>query len=243
MGTPGTAFTSPWPARHYAAVSLLSHAVSNNVEWCSLVSPIGGMDDNSTGVWLAAGTPAAFFPNAVTLRAGVNAADLGSALSDRPRCSVKDSFADVNLKPYGFRELFSASWIARMPAPGDDDSTGWSSLTDPADLESWCTAAQLPEVLPMRLLQNPTVRVLAYRLDGVILAGAIANRSDTVVGLSNVFRVDDYAPWQQIVAVVTRHFPKLPIVGYESGGELATALGAGFDDVGPLRVWLREDMT
>jgi hypothetical protein len=95
----------------------------------------------------------------------------------------------------------------------------------------------------MRLLQNPTVRVLAYRLDGVTLAGAIANRSDTVVGLSNVFRVDDYEPWQQIVAVVTQHFPKLPIVGYESGGELATALRAGFDDVGPLRVWLREDMT
>ena len=236
-------FTSPWPARHYAAVSLLSNAVWNNVEWCSLVSPRGGMDDKSTGVWLAAGTPAAFFPNAVTLRAGVNAADLGSALSDRPRCSVKDSFADVDLKPYGFRELFSASWIAGRPAPGDDDSTGWSCVTDPADLESWCTAAQLPEVLPMRLLGNPKVRVLAHRLDGVILAGAIANRSDTVVGLSNVFRVEDYAPWHQIVAVVTHHFPKLPIVGYESGGELATALRAGFDDVGPLRVWLREGMT
>ena len=93
----------------------------------------------------------------------------------------------------------------------------------------------------MRLLQDPTIRVLAHRLDGV--AGAIANRSDTVVGLSNVLQVDDYEPWHHIVAVVTHHFPKLPIVGYESGGELATARRAGFDDIGPLRVWLREDMT
>jgi hypothetical protein len=184
------------------------------------------------------------FPNAVTLRSGVNAAGLGSALADRARCSVKDSFADVDLKPYGFGELFTASWIARMPAPapGDDDSTGWSCLTDPAALESWCAAAQLPEVLPTRLLQDVTVRVLARRVDGVIMAGAIANRSDTVVGLSNVFTVDDHEPWHQIVGAVSHHFPKLPIVGYERGDGLAAAIRTGFDDVGPLRVWLRENM-
>lgn len=222
-------------------MSLLSHAVSNNVEWCSLVSPSGGMGDKSTGVWLASGTPAAFFPDAVTLRAGVSAADLGSALSDRPRCSVKDSFADVDLKPYGFRELFDANWIARIPALGVDDSTGWLCVTDPAWLESWCTAAQLPEVLPLRLLGDPHVRVLAHRRDGVIVAGAIANRSDAVVGLSNVFEIDDCDSWGQIVAVVSHHFPELPIVGYESGGELAAALRSGFDVIGPLRVWAREN--
>lgn len=224
-------------------MSLLSHAVSNNVEWCSLVSPRGGTQSSSTGVWLVAGTPPALFPNAVTLRSGVNAAGLASALADRPGCSVKDSFADVDLKPYGFGELFAASWIVRTPAPGDGDSTGWSRVTDPAALESWCAAAQLPEVLPTRLLRDLTVRVLARCVDGVIVAGAIANRSDTVVGLSNVFAVDDHEPWRQIVAVVSHHFPKLPIVGYERGDGLTAAIRTGFDDVGPLRVWLRERMT
>ena len=224
-------------------MSLLSDAVSNNVEWCSLVSPRGGTQSPSTGVWLVAGTPPAFFPDAVTLRSGVSSAGLASALADRPRCSVKDSFADVDLKPYGFGELFTASWIARTPAPGDGDSTGWSCIADPADLESWCAAAQLPEVLPTRLVQDLAVRVLARCIDGVIVAGAIANRSATVVGLSNVFTVDDQEPWRQIVAVVSHHFPKLPIVGYERGDGLSAAIRTGFDDVGPLRVWLREDTT
>jgi hypothetical protein len=34
--------------------------------------------------------------------------------------------------------------------------------------------------------------------------------------------------------------PGLPVVGYESGAELDTAIGAGFEDCGPLRVWLHD---
>jgi hypothetical protein len=215
----------------------LGQAVSNNVEWCARVSPGGGTVDSGTGVWLATGTPPPFFPDAVTLKAGVRAARLSSALSNRPRCSVKDSFADVDLTPYGFSPLFTARWIARVPTPADHDPTGWSCIADQDALQSWCTAAHLPRVLPTRLLGHPAVRILARRRDGVIDAGAIANRSDLVVGLSNVFQVGARDPWDSIVSALGRYFPDLPVVGYESDSALSAALQAGFGNLGPPRVW------
>lgn len=222
-------------------MSLLSYAVSNNVDWCALISRGGGVADPSKGVWLVTGSPAPLFPDAVTLRAAVSAEQLNSMLSDRPVCSVKDSFADVDLEPYGFRELFTGRWIGQIRMPVRSRSTDWSCIADPAELESWCAAAQLPEVLPPGLLQDRSVRVLAAYQDGLLAAGAIANRSDAVVGLSNVFQISRGEPWiwGRITTVVAHHFPGLPIVGYEHGSELDAALAAGFSDLGPVRVYLR----
>lgn len=35
--------------------------------------------------------------------------------------------------------------------------------------------------------------------------------------------------------------PGARFCGYESGGELADVLRAGFEEVGPLRVWIRDE--
>jgi len=80
--------------------------------------------------------------------------------------------------------------------------------------------------------------VACYR-DGHIVAGAVANRSDGVVGWSNFF-----APAAEILdraaeslATIARVFPGSPIVGYEHGVELRNAHALGFESLGPLRVW------
>jgi len=66
------------------------------------------------------------------------------------------------------------------------------------------------------------------------VAGVIANRSGSVVGISNAFGLQD--DWE---TAVSARFPGLPMVGYEHGPGLAAAKAAGFVGVGPLRVWLR----
>jgi len=71
------------------------------------------------------------------------------------------------------------------------------------------------------------------------VAGVIANRSNSVVGLSNAFGLDH--DWGPAVQAVCERFPGLAMVGYEHGSDLAAARAAGFVSVGPLRVWLRQE--
>ena len=60
-----------------------------------------------------------------------------------------------------------------------------------------------------------------------------------VVGLSNVFVPEPGAAtyWAECVGMLLDLFPGLPIVGYESGAELALAQTLGFEALHPLRVW------
>ncbi len=77
----------------------------------------------------------------------------------------------------------------------------------------------------------------AYR-DQQVVAGAIANRSGDVVGVSNVFaHTDAERSWAGCLTTIIDAFPGLPLVGYERGDELVIAQGLGFEAVGPLRVW------
>jgi hypothetical protein len=42
------------------------------------------------------------------------------------------------------------------------------------------------------------------------------------------------------IALAAALFPADPIVGYESGAALDAALAHGFEDAGPLRIWINE---
>ncbi len=220
-------------------MSLLADAVSNNVAWCALVSG-PGVQDATNGVWCTVGEPPPLFPDAVTLRPGVSTTHLVSLLADRSTCSVKDSFADVNLEPYGFRLLFEARWIGHPPRPAGN-VTSWKVVADSAGLASWCVAAELARPLPAGLLHDRSITVLAANHDDQITGGAVLNRSAGAVGLSNVFAVDGdpLAVWPGVLAVVGHRAPGLPVVGYEHHADLDAALAVGFADLGPLRVWHR----
>ncbi len=221
-------------------MSLLVDAVRNNAAWCALVSGSGSTEGAVRGVWCTAGDPWPLFPDAVTLRPAVLASDVSELLADRPRCSVKDSFADLDLAPHDFRPLFEARWIGRRQ-PDAGGAGSWTVVCDERGLQAWCAAADLPRALPTHLLDDRSVTILAASRRGRLVGGAVLNRSWDVVGLSNVFAVDgNPTPIWAGVAAAAEHFaPRLPIVGYEHGADLDAALSAGFADLGPLRVWIR----
>jgi hypothetical protein len=89
-------------------------------------------------------------------------------------------------------------------------------------------------------MDSTVVIIAAYKKQRIV-AGVIAHRAGEVVGLSNLFVPErDPEPLRAgCVAAVIEAFPGLPIVGYETGQELAAARTLGFELLGPLRVWLK----
>jgi hypothetical protein len=191
--------------------SLLLAAADNNARWCDIVCRSHGVPTAfHEVVWLARRRSPPLYPDAVTLRPGLSAEAVLRDIDDGPGCSLKDSFADLDLAPLGFEELFSASWIAREPDTERGGAERWSAAESDLD---------------------PSVRTLAA--EG---AGAVANRTGSVVGVSNVSGDD---AWTGLAEAVWREFPGLTLVGYEHGDDLDAALAAGFEEIGPLRIWLR----
>jgi hypothetical protein len=50
---------------------------------------------------------------------------------------------------------------------------------------------------------------------------------------------DAVSVWRALSLLAARLFPRLPLVGYESGRELQAALDAGFEIGDALRIWVR----
>ena len=108
------------------------------------------------------------------------------------------------------------------------------------ELAEWTAAADQGNTLTPELLQNAKVRFLAAHDQHGITAGAVANLTGPVVGVSNVFAtgIGEDEAWAAIPAAVNAVFPAAVIVGYEHDSGLRAAVAAGFSDLGPLRVWL-----
>jgi hypothetical protein len=222
--------------------ALLAAAVADNMQWCQRVCRAHGIPSRTdTGVWSAASPAPPFYPDAITTDPSATAVRVDHVLAGRHPASVKDSYAGLNLSPYGFAPLFSASWIALIARPdGETAAATWESVRAPAVLAEWTAAHGAAGVFPPSLLVDPAVLFLARREGGRIVAGAIANIGDEAIGLSNFFApasMDD--PWGRIVAEFRARFPGAPIVGYERDGDLAAARAAGFCELGQLRVWAR----
>lgn len=231
--------------------SRIELAAFNNALWCDAVCRShGGITEMTEHVWFNRVNSPPFYPNVDTLtQAGVSAQMdaiqelLAANLTDG--WGVKDSFCTLDLAPLGFRLLFEAEWLWRpadFPAPSGEP---WTIIQTPEALRSWEAAWRGPDDPPLNLflpalLENPDIAFLAAFRDGQIVAGAVANRTGDVVGLSNVFTPPgEKVPfWAGTIAAVHHKFPDLPLVGYESGEELALAQSLGFETLGPLRVWL-----
>lgn len=188
------------------------------------------------------------YPDAVTLVSDVAGDGLLARIDAGPGCSVKDSYADLDLRSAGFEVLFEANWICRTAdVAGVPTGIGWSAVTTAARLAEWAAAHGGGDVFTPRLLDDPAVTVLAGQKDGAIVAGVVANVSMAVratapvVGVSNLFAVageDDGDVWAGAIGAVTALHPGGLLVGYESGPSLAAAERAGFERVGALRVWI-----
>jgi hypothetical protein len=210
-------------------------------------------------MWLSRFTTPPFYPNAVTL---ANAHDQDAQLAHVRELiaarvpgawAVKDSFAALDLDLLGFTMLFEAMWTCRpataVPPTVQSSDVRWEHVMSAGELLAWELAwrgapagpaapAQANLFLPA-LLADPDVLIVAAYYEQRIVAGAIANRTGAVVGLSNVFVPDQGAEalWAGCVGTILDHFPGQALVGYETGQALAYAQGCGFAALQPLRVW------
>jgi hypothetical protein len=225
---------------HDCAVSgLIAAAARNNAEWCSIICRHHGIESvMAADAWTAQRRTPDGYPDADVLAADVNVDSLLARIDTGPGCSVKDSFATIDLAPYGFRVLFEAFWIWRPASPVRADlPRGWMPVRTPRDLDMWSTG-RTPGVFRTALLDEPDVRLFHRPMPagGFALSGHAG-----VVGVSNVLCEPQAraAVWDAIIATASTTYPGRDLVGYESGDDLDAAVAAGFSCLGPLRVWMR----
>ncbi|HKM99218.1 MAG TPA: hypothetical protein VJX23_01785 [Candidatus Binataceae bacterium] len=232
----------------------------NNAEWCDAVCRAhGNAGEFLEGMWLNRRPVPRFYPNAGTI-AEPNPRQLDlidDLIAARlpPGWAVKDSFCTLDLASRGFRVLFAAEWIY-LPASGlkngiasGGEVARWEIVRSDRALADWEAAwsragggdGSEDRIFVPSLLQSTDITVVAGYRDGRVVAGAIANRSDGVVGWSNFFAPDAemFDCGAASLATIAEVFPGLPIVGYEHGDELRNALALGFESIGPLRIWLK----
>jgi hypothetical protein len=221
----------------------LADAVRNNAAWCDAVCRVHGVPTSWQADWWAARRRSPrFYPDAITLRPGAAFATVAGSLEAGRGSAIKDSWADLDLEPYGFTPLFDAHWITLDP-PTRDEAVGagrsrWLAVGSAGELADWTAAHGAADTFPPGLLDEPAIRFLAVRSAGRTVAGAVANLSGQVVGVSNVFGED---PWQELAGAVAACFPHRPLVGFELAADLELTLSLGFRTIGPLRVWRRPD--
>lgn len=226
--------------------SLVRAAARNNAEWCDAFSRThGSIGRFFPTYWSSRTRTPPYYPDAVTLSPAATSTQVLAGVERGEGCSVKDSFACLGLGTAGFRSLFRAEWLARA-AFGAHTALprGWSAVTTDAQLREWESAwGEVPgrsEFFRSPLLLDETIVVLAGYQDDQIVAGAIANRSSTVVGLTNVFHSagDLASAWDAGAGSAAALWGDLPTVSYDSGDSLAAAHSAGFESIGELVVWV-----
>ncbi|HTR83198.1 MAG TPA: hypothetical protein VMI56_01880 [Reyranella sp.] len=197
--------------------------------------------------WVNAEPVPRFYPNVVSLTTGESDIDeqrqIVSMLlrSNLPgRWAVKDSFKTLDIARLGFEVLLEANWIRKMPAKAPATGAPPRSSAMVSGL-SWERAKTGGEAFPASLFSDDNFAMFSGRRGGDVVAGATLYRSDGVVGISNVSADVDDAPgvWRDLSILAASTFPNLPVVGYESGDELAAARKAAFEVGDPLRVWVK----
>ncbi|HTK45078.1 MAG TPA: hypothetical protein VL749_06985 [Patescibacteria group bacterium] len=229
--------------------------VSNSLGWYQAVLRTHGLSGTLTdGIWACRGRVPPYYSNAMTVAPGWTAArakvllDLAADL-ERP-FSVKDSFAAMDAAAGNMRELFNAEWVLLDPSTAPPETepreVAWHRVTGALELDRWETAwrengspADTRVFLPALIKATGVALFAAYR-DGRIVGGCAANRTPGAVGLSNVFAEADEVESvvAEALAQTVRFAPGMPVVGYESGDELARFVRLGFRPVGPLRILL-----
>jgi hypothetical protein len=220
----------------------------NNALWCDLVlGTHRGQGVFTQDAWTSPARTPPVLPDAVTLIPLPSVPDLLSRIDSSPGCTIKDSFASLDLASHGFGVLFDAQWII-WPTPSSKAwsvPADWTEFSDPDGLglweEAWCHDDG-PRGLFLPGLLSKTVVVLGRIANDRILAGGIVNRGADAAGISNVFceAGDGSETWSALAQCARASFPDLPLIGYERGEALADAQNSGFKAVGSLRVWRAE---
>lgn len=225
----------------------LTAAAADNARWCDRVSRLAGLPTHRDDAhwWSERRTPPAY-PDAVTLRPGSSSAAVLAGLDAGPGASVKDSFADLDLRGAGFDVLFEAGWLA-SPVAGDGHEPTRLAWSDAAPDELRALAPELgrdPRPSLALVGRDGTGRTAA----SVVLACGTPDdgwpEAAATVGAVHVTTCagDPHTVWLDLPALVRDRVPGARrVVGYEHGTAADAATAAGFTVVGALRVWVRPD--
>lgn len=225
-----------------------SAAARNNAEWCDALCRTHGASTTFDNVaWTSRTRTPPFYPDAVTLACELDVPELLTRIDTGPGCSIKDSFASLELTDAGFEVLFDATWIVRLPggetSPVHDPA--WEAVCDGEAIEAWEQAWRGDDgptgLFRPELLDNPAVTVIQVRTSDGLVAGAVLNRSPDATGLSNFFARPG-APtsaWAGCLSFADTLHAGSALVSYASGAALDAARSTGFVAGGRLRVWHR----
>lgn len=168
-------------------------AAANNAEWCDVFCHSHGIQTTlDVHAWTARTRTPRYYPDAITLTPEVGARDLLGRIDTSAGCSVKDSFASLDLAAEGFDVLFDARWVISTTLPSRlSGDLLWEVVRSRDVLAEWEAAWATDGVeiglFPGVLLEHDSVFVAAGRCQDRVVAGAVFNRSARVVGFSNFF--------------------------------------------------------
>lgn len=230
-------------------------AARNNALWCDAVARAHGVHATLDELaWTAPTRTPPYYPDAVTLSPDVEEHDLLARVDDSDGCSIKDSWARLDLSLEDFARLVVGEWVWLEPAtplPHLASSTPrtWQRVTTADEMatwvRAWSTDPEAAAILRPSLLDEPGVHVLAARdVDdpaAPVVAGAIVNVTGEVAGLGNIFARDrdEHRAWREAAAAAREVADGIPLVGWEAGASVEAAVAAGCERLGPLTVWLK----
>jgi hypothetical protein len=220
---------------------MLDKAVLNNILWCGTVSEMHGASRKMSGnIWgLSSGAPR-FYPDIITSSKDVLTQEVIDFIGKREIFSLKDSYSNLELVPYGFKILFEAEWIYHEPIHGESKGQEWRIIQTEKELLEWASICDLQDIMKRDIIKKSDVKIF---INWEKQTSFIANLGADVVGISNVFSKvpPNEELWVNISQIVSTKFPGLPMVGYEHGQDLLYALSSGWKSLGPLRVWIKNN--
>ena len=105
-------------------------AAANNAAWCDLVARTHGSQTAfGADAWTSASRTPPLYPDAVTLGRKADGRDVLSRVDASPGCSVKDSFASLDLSEDGFHVLLDGLWIVHEEERGDPVPAGRTGVS------------------------------------------------------------------------------------------------------------------
>jgi hypothetical protein len=223
-------------------------AALNNAEWCAAVWRSHGLSvGRAHGMWFCPHPTPRYFPNVVTTEPGAESAKQSALIAELARdasldLSVKDSFACLDLSAARLQPLFDARWLWRSCATSRVAARAldWRRIGNERGLGAWERAwrgadPEAQRIFRANLLDDKRVSVLAgFDGTGTISAGGIAYSAAGATGVTNIF-----GSRQEFVDALEELTAPTEIVCYERGGDLTSAVDAGFETLGSLRVWGR----
>lgn len=222
--------------------SKIDRAVLNNIAWCQIVCVTHGIVGVSKeNIWGLHSKAPTFYPEVITSNKYATIEEIKYFIENGKVSSIKDSYANLDLTPLDFDILFEAEWMVHAPVfDFDPIPTNWRIVSTEKDLKKWTDASGLENVIKSELLKQQDVKIfICETKDGI--SGFIANLSEDVVGISNVFSMgyEEKKLWRDIPKIISREFPELSMVGYEHNSSLIVAKSSGWKAIGPLRVWIK----